>query len=75
MAKFNCTMDVTNFMVDDNAWKGAQNKCFVPPFSCTISLQLYMPVLQDNLHKNASSGFSEIQKCRSGVKPGECYRM
>jgi len=70
--KENCGVETTILMYNKDDM-GTYHLYTTEPQELLIVLQRYMQVLQDNLHECELSGISEIDKCRSGVKAGECY--
>jgi len=70
--KENCGVETTILMYNKDDM-GTYHLYTTEPQELLIVLQRYVQVLQDNLHQCELSGISEIDKCRSGVKPGECY--
>jgi len=70
--KENCGVETTILMYNKDDM-GTYHLYTTEPQELLIVLQRYVQVLQDNLHGCAMSGMSEADKCRNGVKPGECY--
>jgi len=70
--KENCGVETTILMYNKDDM-GTYHLYTTEPQELLVVLQRFMQVLQDNLHECALSGMSEADKCRNGVKKGECY--